>query len=200
MQRQSIRGMISAVLFFFLRMSRSAVNYWAEFALDIPLGIALLFEGLQYRNISSTDVSLTTLLGLFIFSYLEYAVHRWLFHGSIKAFVEGHRSHHLNPQGYDALPFFLPALVILSLIGIFILLLLMSYAFLLSGAVAFGYVTYGLSHYSIHHIRFRPLLARRWAAKHLIHHRHPERNFGVTTPLWDILLGTQFIMPNQKKI
>lgn len=195
MQGQTIRGLIGAVPDSVLRMSRSPLNYWAEFGLDIPLGAVLVFEGLRHPDIHPAEVFLTILIGLFLFSYFEYAVHRWLFHGSIRIIVRGHALHHQNPQGYDALPFFLPALVILGLTGIFVSMMPASYAFLLSGTMAFGYVTYGLSHFSIHHAHFRQPLARRWAANHLIHHYHPESNFGVTTPLWDRLLGTRYLIP-----
>ena len=199
MQGQTVRGMIGAAADSILRMSRTPMNYWAEFGLDIPLGVALTIEGLRRHDIHFMKVFLTILGGLFFFSYLEYSVHRWLFHGSVRILVQGHRVHHENPQGYDALPFFLPSLVILGLTGVFVLLMPVSHAFLLSGVMAFGYMTYGLSHFTIHHARFRQPLARRWAAKHLIHHYHPESNFGVTTPLWDILLGTRYVIPNHKK-
>jgi hypothetical protein len=91
-----------------LRMSRTPVNYWAEFGLDIPLGAVLTFEGLRHHDIHSIEVFLTTVLGLFIFSCFEYSIHRWLFHGSVQIIAQGHLAHHKNPQGYDALPFFLP--------------------------------------------------------------------------------------------
>jgi sterol desaturase/sphingolipid hydroxylase (fatty acid hydroxylase superfamily) len=193
MQSQTIMGAIGAAPRFILRMSRTPANYWAEFGLDIPLGVVLIFAGLRHHDIPSGEAFLTILLGLFIFSYLEYAIHRWLFHGSIQIMVQGHRAHHENPQGYDALPFFLPSLLILGMTGLFVLLMPASYAFLLSGVMAFGYVTYGLGHFTIHHTRFRHPLARRWAASHLVHHYHPENNFGVTTPLWDQWLGTRYI-------
>ena len=200
MQRKTIRDIISAVLGSILRMSQTKENYWAEFCLDIPLGVVLIFKGLRHNDIHVIEVLLTLLLGLFIFSCLEYSVHRWLFHGPIQFIEQGHRAHHANPKGYDAVPFFLPSLVILGLTGVFVLLMPTSYAFLLSGAMAFSYVTYGLSHFMIHHTRFRKPLVRRWAAHHLIHHYHAETNFGVTTPLWDILLGTRNEMLNHKKI
>jgi sterol desaturase/sphingolipid hydroxylase (fatty acid hydroxylase superfamily) len=200
MQRQTIRGMIGAVAESILRMSQTPMNYWAEFGLDIPLGILLIFEGLRHDDIQSFEVFLTILFGLFFFGYLEYSVHRWLFHGSVRIFVQGHNVHHRNPQGYDALPFFLPSLVILGLTGAFVLLMPASHAFLLSGVMAFGYVTYGLCHFTIHHALFRQPFARRWAANHHIHHYHPESNFGVTSPLWDILLGTRYVIPNHKRI
>jgi sterol desaturase/sphingolipid hydroxylase (fatty acid hydroxylase superfamily) len=196
MQGQTIRDVISAVKDSLLRMSRTPMNYWAEFGLDIPLGVVLILEGLRHQDVHSIEVFLIILFGLFFFSYLEYSVHRWLFHGSVQIIVQSHGLHHKNPQGYDALPFFLPSLVILGLAGVFALLMPTSYAFLLSGVMAFGYATYGLSHFSIHHARFRQPLAKRWAANHLIHHYHPESNFGVTTPLWDILLHTRYVIPN----
>jgi hypothetical protein len=76
-----------------------------------------------------------------------------------------------------------------------VLLVSASSAFLLVGSMAFGYVTYGLSHFIIHHTRFRRRLARRWAANHHIHHYHPDTNFGVTTLLWDTLLNTRYVRP-----
>ena len=39
---------------------------------------------------------------------------------------------------------------------------------------------------------FRQPWLRRWAASHHIHHHHEDANFGVTTPLWDHLLGTRY--------
>jgi sterol desaturase/sphingolipid hydroxylase (fatty acid hydroxylase superfamily) len=200
MQEQMIRRLCGGVLDSIVQMSRTPANYWAEFALDIPVGIVLIFEGLRHHDIRPGAVFLTILFGLFLFSFCEYFFHRWLFHGSMMPLMaKGHHAHHVNPLGYDALPFFLPALVLLGLTGGYVLLMPARYAFLLSGAMAFGYVTYGLSHFSIHHTRFRNHLARRWAANHHIHHYHSESNFGVTTPLWDILLGTRYVW-NHKRI
>ena len=105
----------------------------------------------------------------------------------------GHRKHHENPLGYDSLPFFLPPLVILAIAALFGLVLPASHALLLSGGLAAGYAIYGLSHGIIHSTSFRHPLSRRWAARHHIHHHHPDKNFGVTTPLWDIILGTRHV-------
>ncbi len=193
MQGRAIGRLFDAALDCLLKMSRTPANYWGEFALDIPVGILLVFEGLRHYATHPPAVVFTILFGLFLFSFCEYFFHRWLFHGSIRLIVEGHRAHHENPLGYDALPFFLPSLLLVGLVGIFVLLMPVGYAFLLAGAMAFGYVTYGLSHFIIHHTRFRRPLARNWAAHHHIHHYHPDTNFGVTTPLWDILLTTRYV-------
>jgi len=198
MSQQTTIALIKAAPDCLLRMSRTRFNYWAEFAIDIPLGIALVLASQRRHDIPSLAAIPAILLGLFIFSYIEYSIHRWLFHGSIPIIVQGHLAHHKNPLGYDAMPFFLPGLVILGLTGTFVLLMPASYAYLQAGIMAFGYATYGLSHFSIHHVRFRRPLVKRWAANHLIHHYHPESNYGVTTPLWDIVVGTRYVIPDHK--
>ena len=197
-QKNIIRRLFDVVLNFVLNMSKTRANYWGEFAVDIPLGIVLILAGLHYHDLSPLAVFLTIVSGTFIFSFFEYFVHRWLFHGSVRIIAEGHRAHHLNPMGYDSLPFFLPAMVLITLTGIFVLLMPPENAFLLTGTITFGYATYGLSHFAIHHVHFQRSWAKHWSAHHLIHHRHPANNFGVTTPLWDVLLGTRFAYERAK--
>ena len=134
----------------------------------------------------------TVLLGLWVFSFIEYAAHRWLFHGRHTGlFARGHGHHHLNPLGYDALPFFLPPLFMGALAGVFSLVLATDYALPLAGVVAAGYAAYGISHVLIHVHRFKSLRMQRWVAFHEAHHRHANKNFGVTTGLWDVVLGTR---------
>ncbi len=174
------------------RLTQTRLNYWAEFAVDIPFGVVLIFAGLRRQAIGPLAGVLIVLLGLLLFSLFEYAFHRWLFHGSVEIFAQGHRSHHENPQGYDSLPFFFPALVLLALAGVLVALVPAAYALLLTGVVTLSYVVYGVSHFTIHHHLFRHALARDWAAKHHIHHYHADTNFGVTTALWDIVFGTRY--------
>jgi len=193
MQGQMIRGLYASAQDRILKMSRTPANYWGEFALDIPLGSFLVFEGWRRHGTHFAGTLLIILLGLFLFSFFEYFFHRWVFHGSLRLLVNGHRAHHENPLGYDGIPFFLPTLLLLGVLSLLDLLIPPAGAFLLVGSMAFGYVTYGLSHFIIHHARFRRRLVQRWAANHHIHHYHPETNFGVTTPLWDIMFKTRYV-------
>ncbi|MGH8427948.1 MAG: sterol desaturase family protein [Gammaproteobacteria bacterium] len=181
-----------------LRMFATRTNYWAEFGVDMALIVFLIFEGWR-RNTGGLPMALLAVaLGLLIFSFVEYCVHRWLFHLRVPLFADGHLLHHKNPFGYDSLPFFLPALVWVGLTVLCVLVMPIGFAFLLTGAATFGYVTYGLTHFAIHHVRFKQPLLRRWAAAHHIHHHHPDSNFGVTTPLWDIILGTRYVQHSRK--
>ena len=98
-------------------------------------------------------------LGLFAFSFIEYFFHRWMFHTRVPLFEQGHRTHHEQPLGYDSLPFFLPAVVLLGLAGVFAIDDAGGFALLLARPITLGYIAYGLSHFTIHHVRFKQPLA-----------------------------------------
>lgn len=188
MKRSLLRSGVDAIA----RMSTTPANYWAELALDTAFGALLLVEGWRHGIGGPWMALVACLLGLFIFSFIEYFFHRWMFHTRIPLFEQGHRMHHERPLGYDSLPFFLPAAVLLALTGLLLLAMPTGFALLLAGSITFGYIIYGLVHFTIHHVRFKHPLLRRWAGAHHVHHYHPDTNFGVTTPLWDILLGTRY--------
>lgn len=193
MQAELLLRPLRAVLDGIVRMSQTRANYWAEFMVDGLVFVALIGAGLQTPGVSLEQVVLTLLAGLLLFSFSEYCIHRWLFHSFNSVLSQGHDAHHRNPTGYDALPFFLPAMIIMGLLGLLSLILPMHEAYLLSGAFTAGYIIYGASHHIIHHRRFHHPWARRWAAIHHIHHVHPDMNFGVTSPLWDMVLRTRYI-------
>ncbi|HEX7733022.1 MAG TPA: sterol desaturase family protein [Rhodanobacter sp.] len=181
------------VLGAFARMSATRTNYLVGQAADFVVSFALLAAAFWYDHSRPLQAAVVLLLGLFIFSFIEYAFHRWLFHGPVPLFEQGHTLHHEKPLGYDSLPFFFPPVVALLLTAALVLVLPTAIALLLSGAIALGYALYGFSHLIIHRRRFNHPLARKWAAVHHVHHHHPDKNFGVTSPLWDFLLGTWYV-------
>jgi sterol desaturase/sphingolipid hydroxylase (fatty acid hydroxylase superfamily) len=188
MMRNLMRKGVDAIV----RMSSTRTNYWGELAVDVVLGATLMLEGAR-RHPGVLVGTLAIALGLFAFSFVEYFFHRWMFHTRIPLFAQGHNLHHERPLGYDSLPFFLPAAILLALTGVFVAVMPTGFALLLASAITFGYILYGLAHFIIHHVRFKHPLLRRWAAAHHVHHYHPDSNFGVTTPLWDVLLGTRYV-------
>jgi sterol desaturase/sphingolipid hydroxylase (fatty acid hydroxylase superfamily) len=175
------------------RMSTTRANARTGLAADTLISLLLLGAGLWRNQLGAAVAASVICCGLIFFSFVEYSFHRWLFHGHAGPLAQGHHQHHENPNGYDALPFFAPPLAMLALAGLLTILAPVSFALLTSGALAAGYAAYGLGHTAVHRWRFRQPLVRNWAAKHHIHHRHHDRNFGVTTPLWDILLGTRYV-------
>ncbi|MGA7837552.1 MAG: sterol desaturase family protein, partial [Ignavibacteriaceae bacterium] len=56
-----------------------------------------------------------------------------------------------------------------------------------------GYLVYDMSHYAVHHFNMH---SKFWLAikKHHIRHHfeNPEKGYGVSSPLWDEIMGTNF--------
>lgn len=198
MQQPVKQNLLRAGVDAIVRMSATRINYWTEVGLDVALCLLLLVEGWRLHAGNPLAALLAFGLGLLAFSFIEYFFHRWMFHTRVPLFEQGHRMHHAQPLGYDSLPFFLPAAVLLCLTGLLALVMPTSLALLMAGAMTLGYIAYGLSHFTIHHVRFKQPLLRRWAAAHHVHHYHPDSNFGVTTPLWDVLLGTRYVRQPRK--
>lgn len=174
-------------------LSTTQMNSRIGLAADAAVACVLLYAGIR-RHDAHPLVEITIVIsGLVLFSFVEYCFHRWLFHGPAGGLMEkGHDQHHRNPAGYDSLPFFMPPMGLLGLAALLAAILPTTFALLLVGGLAAGYALYGQSHCAIHSVRFSYPPAKRWAANHHIHHHHPDKNFGVTTPLWDIVLKTRY--------
>ena len=198
MQRPMKRNLVRAGVDSIVRMSSTPPTYWVEVGGDLTRCLMLIVEGYRLHTGGALAALLAVALGLFAFSFVEYFFHRWMFHTRIPLFAQGHRMHHERPLGYDSLPFFLPGAVLIVLTGLCVLIVPAGFALLMMGSVTFGYIAYGLSHFTIHHVRFKHPLLRRWAGAHHVHHYHPDSNFGVTTPLWDVLLGTRYVRQPRK--
>ncbi|MGH8110690.1 MAG: sterol desaturase family protein [Rhodanobacteraceae bacterium] len=174
------------------RLSTSHFNLRAGLTSDLSISVALIAASVWYGRMHLPAAVLIVVCGLFAFTFIEYSAHRWLFHGNTGPFKTGHDHHHDDPLGYDAMPFFMPPLFMCILAALFSLALPVGYALLLAGVIAAGYAAYGQSHVAIHVHRFKSPLMRRWVGFHNIHHYHPDYNFGVTTGLWDYILGTRY--------
>ncbi|MBN9405030.1 MAG: sterol desaturase family protein [Burkholderiales bacterium] len=175
------------------QLSTTRLNLRLGLSADSLTAAVLILAAIADGGLRWPWALLTVALGLWVFSFIEYAAHRWLFHGRHTGpFKRGHGHHHLDPLGYDALPFFLPPLFMGALAGLFALVLPADYALLLAGVVAAGYAAYGISHVLIHVHHFKSPRLQRWVAFHDEHHRHADKNFGVTSSLWDVILGTRY--------
>lgn len=173
-------------------ISMSRANYRLAYVTDLACAVAC--GGLGLRAGGTWHVALASLLvGAFAFSFVEYALHRWVFHASSLLAGELHASHHRDPRQPSALPFWSSAA---SAPAFFWLLThwlsLFAAHFVLCGFFA-AYFSYGVVHHLQHGIRIKDIpfrwLRRKWAA-HAVHHGRGDVNFGVTTSLWDRVFGT----------
>lgn len=139
------------------------------------------------------------MLGILLWSFLEYLIHRFLFHlpfdgkqvTKLKHLLHG--IHHVDPND----PLRLVAPPVMSLTILFLLFGLLSLFFtsavilaLGSGIVA-GYLFYDYCHYALHHFNFKNKIFKYLKRKHFSHHfKDKHMNFGVSSPLWDVVFRT----------
>ena len=139
-------------------------------------------------------------IGILIWSLAEYFLHRFVFHMEVKSNAGNvfhffaHGVHHLSPTDSSRLTFPPPFAVGLSIL-IFNLIAALTPAGhsnhgIFAGFVA-GYVLYDTAHFYFHHSDFDNALFRYCKSSHLGHHyKNEDKNFGVTSPLWDLVFGT----------
>ena len=143
-------------------------------------------------------------LGIFLWTFFEYILHRCLFHvdkylpdnrvGITTHFLL-HGIHHYLPM--DKYRLVMPPTLFIVLAIPFYNLAHFVFAYnrfaaieVFSGGI-FGYICYDLTHYFLHH-RNLPLYYRELKKYHLQHHFADfENGFGVTSPFWDRVFGTQ---------
>jgi 4-hydroxysphinganine ceramide fatty acyl 2-hydroxylase len=144
--------------------------------------------------------------GLFLWTLVEYMLHRCLFHidkkmpdnrVAITVHFLLHGIHHYLPM--DKLRLVMPPTLFLALATPFWHLAHTVFAFnwyvgtiVFCGGI-FGYVCYDLTHYFLHH-KSLPSYYRELKKYHLQHHfADYQKGFGVTSKIWDKVFGTELI-------
>lgn len=142
-------------------------------------------------------IALAIFLGAFTWSFLEYVIHRWLGHDRrlVKKSMFGreHTRHHAQGDYFVSVgKKFLVSLLFLALISPpAILAVGTGYGLAYAGGLVGFYLTYEVLHRLLHVWEGIGPYAR-WARIHHFHHHfhNPQKNHGVTSPLWDIVFGT----------
>ncbi|MDN5201037.1 sterol desaturase family protein [Fulvivirgaceae bacterium BMA10] len=168
--------------------------------MHILIVIGFLYYAFIYSHISYLSIILLFLLGILSWTFIEYAVHRWVYHchTNLKWLLKiqhvGHGIHHQHPRDPERLAMPpLPALILISLFFGLFWLIGGSYAQAFFPGFLLGYVLYISMHYAQHRYRapkFGPL-KKLWKYHALHHYKYPEtKAFGVSTTLWDHIFGT----------
>ncbi len=172
-------------------IDHSRLAYAADFAVYLA-AIVLLGGYLLHATPPSawTATLAAVAIGLVSWSLIEYAMHRFVFHG-IEPFRRLHAEHHQRPQALIATPTALSAILVVL---IFFLPATLLGSIWLGGGLTLGVITgyfaYGVTHHAVHHWRPRGAWMRQRKRLHAIHHHTPDRHYGVTTSLWDRLFGS----------
>jgi len=150
------------------------------------------------------------LLVFLLYPLVEYVLHRWVLHAqwlyksalTAKVWKRIHYDHHQNPHDltvlFGALYTTLPAILLITL----------PLGWLVAGASgAAAAMSAGMLVFSgyefCHCVQHLPIVPKNpWLRdikkRHLAHHFHSEQgNFGITSSLWDKLLGTVYDTPRE---
>ncbi len=138
-------------------------------------------------------------VGLLLWSLIEYVMHRVSFHHAPTSRLQValayllHGVHHAYPDDSRrwVMPLTVTLPIALLLVVLFDLVLGAFSAPVFAGFIH-GYLTYDLVHYFIHSGQMPTRLGRYLRQYHLTHHyAAPDRHFGVSSPLWDVVFRTR---------
>jgi hypothetical protein len=165
--------------------------------------------------INSLDTSLSIgisilafFLGWLTFTWIEYQVHRHLFHLPITSKARErfqytvHGVHHQHPKDKDRLA--MPPILSISLATLLLFLfrfIMGDLAFAFLPGLLTGYAMYLLIHYIVHvYAPPKNVLKYFWINHSVHHHRDSNMAFGVSTTLWDHLYGTHYKSIGKKNL
>ncbi|HVF71261.1 MAG TPA: sterol desaturase family protein [Chthoniobacterales bacterium] len=165
----------------------------------LPVIAYTLYLSAGPRGLSIAATAGLFALGLLLWTLIEYAMHRYLFHYEPKSgwgkrihfFVHG--AHHDYPQ--DATRLVAPPAFSIPVSLVFYGLFLAIFGRLAPGTFAgfiFGYVCYDMIHYATHHFSMKGGVGLWLKQYHMRHHfKDDHHGFGVSSPLWDYVFGTR---------
>ena len=184
---------VAALLGPFEHMAASRVNYWLGYAVDIAAVLGFAAGGAGAGDALRGAAAVAA--GWAGWTLWEYQVHRFAFHRRESPLESSHLVHHAAPRAVNGLPFFVALLIALALFGVLRLFLSTPFACLAVAGAYMGYVHYSILHHVQHATPRSYGPYRRLRRHHMLHHRFIDRNFGVTTTLWDRVFGTYQAAP-----
>ena len=182
--------------------SLSKVHFLVPVFIFVPVIIYFIYEAFQ-NNLGIVTFTEMFITGLIVWTLVEYVMHRFLFHymPADKPWAQRlhfifHGVHHDYPS--DAKRLVLPPSVsiplALAFYFMFNAILPVNYIYGFFPAFLIGYLFYDESHYAIHHFNFKGKIWKKIKQHHMLHHySDPAKGYGVSSPLWDKIFGSDFI-------
>jgi sterol desaturase/sphingolipid hydroxylase (fatty acid hydroxylase superfamily) len=172
--------------------------------ISIPITLFLAISSVSlYYGVTATSIPFgfglaVAVLGIVAFTFVEYMMHKHFFHMEPDTPIKDklqygiHGVHHDYPRDKDrlAMPPFVSAAYAAILYLVFTLLMGDFALYFLPGFLL-GYSGYLGVHYVVHVYNPPKNFLKVLWVNHAIHHyKNPDSAFGVSSPLWDYLLGT----------
>ena len=180
----------------------SKVHYLVPVYIFVPVILISSYMAFFVKHIGALVYIEYFFIGLFVWTFTEYIMHRFIFHYvpknkiGLRLHFIFHGVHHDYPS--DAKRLVLPPSVSIPLAtGFYFLfnaILPANYVFGFFPGFILGYLFYDISHYAIHHFNFKGKIWKSIKQHHMLHHyQTPSKGYGVSSPLWDKIFGSDFI-------
>jgi 4-hydroxysphinganine ceramide fatty acyl 2-hydroxylase len=183
--------------------SLSKVHFTVPLFIFVPVIIFCTYKALFQNPIGFVTYIELFALGLFVWTFVEYVMHRFVFHymppdkpWAMRMHFIFHGVHHDYPS--DAKRLVLPPSVSIPLAAIFYFLfnaiLPANDIYGFFPGFILGYLIYDISHYAIHHFNFKGNIWKKIKQHHMLHHyQDPGKGYGVSSPFWDKIFRSDFI-------
>lgn len=182
--------------------SLSKVHFFVPIVIYLPVIVYCCYLALFDAQLGFLRFAGMFTGGLFIWTFVEYILHRFVFHYIPKAdwalrlhFIF-HGVHHDYPS--DAKRLVMPPSASIPLaVGFYFLFraLLPVQTDVLAFFPGFmiGYLVYDIGHYAIHHFNFKSGIWKKIKKHHMLHHyQDPSKGYGVSSALWDKVFQSDF--------
>jgi len=179
------------------RLGSSTFNYWFGYVANISLVVWMAEHAFPGGRSALGPVAFTVCAGAGLLSWTlsEFLLHRYVYHVLQSFLSVGHSLHHRRPRDLIGIPWYLTTMVVIVLFEALTYVLPKAPTSVVLAFNWLGYVGYCIAHHASHHWNIRRGWLMRMKVHHLIHHRHPEFNWGFTTTFWDTLFGTAYKLP-----
>lgn len=167
--------------------------------------VALLYWNTKYTSLHLAISVFLFFVGMLVFSWVEYMVHRYLFHMKtytrLRAKIQYtlHGVHHEFPKDKDRLA--MPPLLSMTISTTLLLILKVimgDFVFAFLPGFLVGYALYLFVHYLVHAYPPPKNFFKALWVNHSVHHyKDGEVVFGVSSPLWDYIYGTMKLKENK---
>lgn len=167
----------------------------------VPVILYMISLSVFTYHIDALNIIGLVFFGIFIWTITEYLLHRFIFHLELKSEIGKkihfifHGVHHDYPS--DSRRLVMPPSVSIPLASLFYFL----FSFLI-GSISvlpffagflIGYLFYDMTHYAIHHFNMHSKFWLTIKHHHIKHHfQDPDRGYGVSSPIWDYVFGTNY--------
>jgi hypothetical protein len=176
------------------KLGSSSFNYWFGYVANVSLVVWLVSHAFPrgHTALGAPALAAYAATGLAAWTLAEWLLHRYVYHLWPSFLTAGHALHHDDPRALIGVPWYLTTVAVVLLFELLALALRPSSTGVVMGFAWLGYIFYCVAHHGSHHWHVPRGWWRTMKRHHLLHHSHPDYNWGFTTPLWDLVFRTDY--------